>query len=132
MVKLAIEGRTGLEVSDIEINKKDTSYSVETLRMLKEKLGEEADLFFITGADALSELPTWKDIDEIFKLSHFVLANRPNFALKGVPKQVLILKIPDMEFSSTEVRKRIREGKPIDGMVPEKVIAYIKNKSLYR
>ncbi|PIU41525.1 MAG: nicotinic acid mononucleotide adenylyltransferase [Candidatus Omnitrophica bacterium CG07_land_8_20_14_0_80_42_15] len=131
MVKLAIEGKDGFEASDIEINKKNTSYSVETLRALKEKFGPETELFFITGSDSLSELPNWKNIGEIFKLAHFVVANRPKFPLKNVPQGAEVLKIPDMDISSSDLRNRIKEGKRVEDMIPQKVISYINEKSLY-
>lgn len=132
MVKCAIEDKPGFEASDMEINRKGTSYSVDTLKLLKEKHGPEAELFFIAGSDSLDELPMWKDIDRVFELSHFVVATRPRFPLKNVPREVEVLQIPEMDISSSDIRNRLREGKSIKGIVPEKVIAYIRRKKLYK
>jgi len=132
MVQLAIDGKSGFEVSDIEIKKRGTSYSVDTLKVLKKKFGPDTDLFFITGSDSLGELSTWKDIDEIFKLSRFIIANRPGFPLKNVPVEAEILKISDMDISSSDIRKKIKEGEGISDIVPERVVSYIRGKRLYK
>ena len=85
MVELALRGNSDFEVSSFEIDSKTTSYSVETLKAFKQKYGEEAKLFFITGADSLGEIYSWKEIDQIFKLSHFIVANRPGYDIANGP-----------------------------------------------
>jgi len=132
MVRLAIEGMPNFEVSDIEVRKKGTSYSVETLKILKEKFGPEAELYFITGADSLYELAEWKDVDEIFALARFVVANRPGFPVARVPEGVEAIEVPEMDISSSEIRDKIRDGATVKGIVPDKVISYIKEKGLYK
>jgi len=132
MVKIAIKGKGGFEVSDVEIRRKGTSYSVDTLKSLKERFAPGAELFFITGSDALSELHAWKSIEEIFALSHFVVARRPGYPMENIPDEVEVFRIPDMEISSSDIRKKVKQGQSIEGIVPKKIIEYIRAKSLYR
>ena len=132
MVRLAIEGMPNFEASDIEVRKDGTSYSVETLKVLKEKFGPEAELYFITGADSLYELAEWKDVDEIFALARFVVANRPGFTVAKVPEGIETIEVPEMDISSSEIRAKIRNGATVKGIVPDKVISYIEEKGLYK
>jgi nicotinate-nucleotide adenylyltransferase len=132
MVELAIDEHDDFDVSDVEIRRKGTSYSVETLTLLRERFGSEVELFFIVGADALSELSSWRDLHTIFNVCHFVVANRPGFPLKKVPQEARILPIPEVDISSREIRKRIRGRASIAAMVPQKVAVYIEEQRLYR
>jgi len=132
MVKIAIEGKGDFAVSDVEIRRKGTSYSVDTLKALKERFGPEAELFFITGSDSLSELHAWKSIEEIFALSHFIVAKRPGYPLENIPDEVEVFQMPEMEISSSDIRKKVKQGQSIEGIVPTKIIEYIRAKALYR
>lgn len=132
MVELAIRGNPCFEVSAFEIDAKTTSYSVETLKEFKKKYGEETKLFFITGADSLGELFSWKEIDEIFKLSQFIVANRPGYEITNVPENVDVVTITPLEISSSQIRKKIKEGKSIRYLVPEPVREYIIARRLYK
>jgi nicotinate-nucleotide adenylyltransferase len=132
MVEIAIQGNAAFCLSDVEIKKQGISYSVETLRLLHKQLGKGTNFFFITGSDSLEELSSWKNIQEVFNLSQFVIAGRPGFPLKKVPRQVKIVPITSLEISSTEIRKRIREGHSIRYLVPEGVREYIISKGLYK
>ncbi len=132
MAELAAKGNPCFEVSPFEINAKTTSYSVETLREFKERYGEDTKLFFITGADSLGELFSWKELDEIFKLSQFIVANRPGYDVSNVPKGIEVVTITSLEISSSQIRKKIKENKSIRYLVPESVREYIIAKRLYK
>lgn len=131
MALLAIEENPKFEVSKIEIDAKEKSYSVDTLKKFKKQFGPEADFFFITGSDSLKELFSWKKIDEIFSLSTFIVAKRPGFPIEEVPKNVQVVVITEVEVSSSEIRKRLKEKKSIRYLVPDKVIEYIEKNRLY-
>lgn len=131
MILLAIEGNPKFEISRIEIDAKQTSYSIDTIKKFKEQFGAKAEIFFITGSDSLKELFSWKKIDEIFELSNFIVAKRPGFPIDEVPKDVQVVPITGMEISSSEIRKRLKEGKSIRYLVPDQVREYIEANRLY-
>lgn len=132
MVNLAIRGNPSFEVSTFEIDSKNTSYSIQTLREFKKRYGEDTKLFFITGADSLGELFSWKGLDEIFKLSQFIVANRPGYDVANLPKEVEVVTITPLEISSSQIRRKIKEHKSIRYLVPEAVREYITAKGLYK
>ena len=125
MLKLAIQGNKKFRISDIEIKRKGRSYSVETLRRLRKKYGQKAELFFITGSDSLKELDKWKNLDEILKLCKFVIAKRPGFRVKKAPESFVLLRINAKDISATDIRKRIKSGKSISPLIPAAVKRYI-------
>ncbi len=131
MVKLAIEGNPKFEVSAVEIDARKRSYSVDTLKSFKDTYGSGAELFFLTGSDSLKDLFSWKDIEDIFKLSKFVVANRPGYPVRNVPKEAETVAITPIEVSSQDIRRRLGEDKSIRYLVPEKVREYIISKRLY-
>jgi len=131
MTALAIDGNPKFQVSRLEIDARQISYSVDTIKKFKGQFGPAAEIFFITGSDSLKELFSWKKIDEIFELSNFIVAERPGFPVRGVPKKVEVVAITGMEISSSDIRKRIKERKSIRYLVPEKVRAYIEKNRLY-
>lgn len=145
MVELAIEGNACLSVSMLEIQREGLSYTIDTLRELHRILGEDTELFFITGADAILEILTWKDPGEILALSQLIAATRPGHNLErlnealpeynshGEPAMgnVHAMEIPALSISSTDIRERVREGRPFRYLVPEPVWAYIVEKGLY-
>ena len=132
MVLMAIKGNPDFEISDFEIKAKGKSYSIRTLKEFRKKFDRGAQLYFITGADSLKKLLTWKNIDEIFRISRFVIANRPSYLLKNVPSKAETFEINPIDVSSTEIRKRIRKGLSIRYIVPESARKYILKKRLYR
>ena len=132
MVRLAIEGNAAFEVSTFEIESKKKSYSIDTLKEFRGVYGEDAQLCFITGSDSLKDLFSWKNINDIFKISKFVVANRPGYPIKEVPKEVETVVITPIEVSSEDIRKRLAEGRSIRYLVPEKVRKYILDHKLYR
>ncbi|MDD5422270.1 MAG: nicotinate-nucleotide adenylyltransferase [Candidatus Omnitrophota bacterium] len=131
MVELAIEGNPAFEVSTFEIDSKKKSYSIDTLKEFRRIYGDKAQLYFITGSDLLKDLFSWKDIDGIFKMSKFIVANRPGYPVKEVPEDVETVVITPIEVSSEDIRKRLKEGRSIRYLVPAKVRDYILEGKLY-
>lgn len=132
MVELAIQGNPSFEVSRYEIEAKKRSYSIDTLKEFRRVHGDNAQLYFITGSDSLKDLFSWKDINEIFKISKFIVANRPGYPVNEVPNGVETVVITPLEISSEDIRRRIREGRSIRYIVPDKVRSYILKKGLYK
>ncbi|MFH1995970.1 MAG: nicotinate-nucleotide adenylyltransferase [Candidatus Omnitrophota bacterium] len=131
MARLAAGDEAIFEVSTYEIEKEGTSFSIDTIKMLKEKYGPDSDLYFITGADSLKDLSSWKDLDEILSVSTFVAATRPGYTDAGAFDRVRRIDIDPLDISSSDVRSRIRQGMPVNGLVPDAVAAYIHDKRLY-
>jgi len=139
MVKEAIEGRDGFEVSDYEIKKEGMSYTFETLEHFNKK-GRE--IYFIVGADCLINLEKWKGIERIFQLCKLVVFNRPGYKHKSLLKQkdylkekysgeIIILNLAELDISSTDIREAIILGRDISKLIPKKVIEVIKKKNIY-
>ncbi|TDT61215.1 nicotinate-nucleotide adenylyltransferase [Fonticella tunisiensis] len=141
MVKLAIENNEKFEVSDIEVKRRGKTYTYDTLLELG-NLNTNTSFYFIVGYDTLRDMDSWKRIDDVFKLSSFVVVNRGNDytdmkkeidkKVKKYSANIYLVDIPDIEISSTEIRKKVSENKSIRYMVPDKVLEYILNKGLYR
>lgn len=131
MVRLALEDNPAFEVSTFEIDSKKRSYSIDTLKEFRGIYGQDAQLCFITGSDSLKDLFSWKNINDIFKISKFVVANRPGYPIKEVPKEVDTVVITPIEVSSEDIRKRLKERRSIRYLVPEKVRKYILERNLY-
>jgi nicotinate-nucleotide adenylyltransferase len=132
MLKLAIHGNKKFKISDMEIRRRGRSYSVETLRRLRKKYGQKAELFFITGSDSLKELDKWKNLLEILRLCRFVVAERPGFKIKNPPKAFVALKINAKNISATDIRNRIKTNKPLGQLIPSLVKAYVYSKDVYQ
>jgi len=132
MTLLACKGNPKFEVSKFELEKRTVSYSIDTLRELKKRYGEKAELFFITGSDSLNELESWKDIDEVLKLVKFVVANRPNFPIKKLNRKVILIEVPALDISSFMIRNRVHNSQSIRYLVPESVRKFIIRYRLYK
>jgi nicotinate-nucleotide adenylyltransferase len=132
MVELAMADNSSFEVSTFELDSKKKSYSIDTLKSFRDTYGEDAQLFFITGSDLLKDLFSWKNVSEIFKMSKFIVANRPGYPVKDVPEEVETVVITPIEVSSEDIRKRLKEGKSVRYLVPEKVRSYIVKHNLYK
>ena len=132
MVELAIEDNPSFEVSSFEIGRKKTSYSIDTLKEFRSKHGADAQLYFITGSDLLKDLFSWKNVNDIFKISKFIVANRPGYPVKDVPKEAETVVITPIEVSSEDIRKRLKAERSIRYLVPEKVRSYIRERKLYK
>jgi nicotinate-nucleotide adenylyltransferase len=135
MTVIATASNPRFHVSRIDIDRGGPTYTIDTLRELHRERGPETDLFFITGADALGSILTWRDADELFKLAHFIGCTRPGHRLTdpGLPDgQVSLVEIPALAISSTDCRERVRRGEPIWYLVPDGIVQYINKRGLYR
>lgn len=132
MALLACRGNPRFKVSRMEIMKRGVSYSVDTLRRLREKYGKAVELFFIAGSDSLNELESWKDVNEVLRLANFIVANRPGFSAKRLRKGVKLIEIPALNISSSMIRDRVRRSQPIRYLVPEEVREFIIKHRLYK
>ena len=134
MTVIATASNPGFTVSRVDIDRGGVTYTVDTLRDLAAQQ-PDADLFFITGADAIAQIVSWKDLDELWGLAHFVAVTRPGHALSvsGLPKgDVSVLEVPALAISSTDCRSRVRHGAPVWYLVPDGVVQYISKHRLYR
>jgi nicotinate-nucleotide adenylyltransferase len=142
MVELAIAAELNLELSTLEIDRPGPSYAVQTLEILLRQLGESASLFFIMGWDSLEEVPRWKDPARLLQMCRLVAFPRPHIKppdlesldklVPGIARKVILLNMPPIDISSTEIRMRIAHGVPITGMVPLEVEKYIPVHKLYQ
>ena len=135
MTVIATASNPGFSVSRLDIDRPGPTYTIDTLRDLRTERGDDADYFFITGADALSRMLSWQDVDELFTLAHFVGCTRPGHRLTGhgLPEdKVSLVEIPALAISSTGCRQRVAEGQPIWYLVPDGIVQYIAKRKLYR
>jgi nicotinate-nucleotide adenylyltransferase len=134
MTVIATAENPHFSVSRIDIDRKGLTYTIDTLRELHE-LNPESDLFFITGADALGQILTWRDAEELFSLAHFIGVTRPGHTLAdpGLPAGgVSLVEVPALAISSTDCRARVAKGDPVWYLVPDGVVRYIDKRQLYR
>nr|WP_101397180.1 nicotinate-nucleotide adenylyltransferase [Phycicoccus duodecadis] len=134
MTVVATASNPRFTVSRVDVDREGLTYTVDTLRDLTAQR-PDADLFFITGADALAQILSWKDADELFELAQFVGVTRPGYALSelGLPAdRVILQEVPAMAISSTDCRDRVRAGQPVWYLVPDGVVQYISKHRLYR
>ena len=140
MTVIATASNPRFSVSRVDIDRGGATYTRDTLRDLR-ALNPDADLYFITGADALASILTWQDWEEMFALARFVGVSRPGYeldgehiqkALKEMPADALTLvEVPALAISSTDCRNRAEEGRPIWYLVPDGVVQYVSKRSLY-
>lgn len=131
MLKLAIKSNKFFGVSDIEIRRKGRSYTIDTIKELKNKFANDK-LYFIIGSDLLKYLNEWKDLEEINKMVDFVAATRPGYPLEKIPAYIHKLAIRAVDVSGFEVRQCVKENKSFGYLVPDKVFDYIKKRKLYK
>lgn len=137
MTVIATASNPRFSVSRVDIDRPGDTYTVDTLRDLKAERGSDVDLFFITGADALASILTWRGADELFDLGKFVGVSRPGVDLGArdishLPAdKVTRLEIPALAISSTECRRRVGEGLPLWYLVPDGVVQYVAKRGLY-
>ena len=136
MAVVATAANPRFTVSRVDIERGGPTYTIDTLRDLH-RLLPGAELYFITGADALAEIFTWRDAAELFDLANFVGCTRPGYALdpatlSAIPSdRVTIVEIPALAISSTDCRERTRRGEPVWYLVPDGVVQYIAKHRLY-
>jgi nicotinate-nucleotide adenylyltransferase len=131
MVKLAIKNNRRLSVSDMEIKRGGTSYSVDTLRIFKAAFPKKTKFYFIMGSDSLNDLKSWKDADKIPALCKLAVFDRPGCPIRSRFKNFIYLGNSAMDISSSMVRQFVRKGLSVRYLVRKPVIDYIKMKRLY-
>ncbi len=130
MVKQAIEENPLFELEDCEIQRGGKSYTFDTMLQLT-KDHPEIDYYFIIGGDMVEYLPKWYRIDELMQLVQFVGVKRPNYP-EASSYPLIWVDVPEMEISSTLIRKKIEAGCSVKYLVPEKTLTYIEEKGLYK
>ena len=136
MLEISLINNTNFEISDIEIKREGISYTVDTLEEFVSSSNlDKKDLFFLMGSDTLRSFHTWKDPERIMELCNIIVAIRPGFTPSDIPQWVLdnvrFANIPRFEVSSTNIKRRWKDGKTIRYMVPKEVWEYINEKELY-
>jgi len=145
MTVIATASNDDFFVSRMEIDRKGKSYTIDTVRELRSIYGKEVSLYFITGADAILEILTWKDTEEIISLCSFIAATRPGYNLARIDDlkeklfanqqedngKISVMEVPALAISSTDIRQRIQKKQPIDYLVPEGISHYIMKHGLY-
>jgi nicotinate-nucleotide adenylyltransferase len=147
MLQLAIASNPQFSLSLIEIERTGPSYLVETLRLLREHWGRDVELYFVMGWDSLQDLHKWRDPQGILAhLDYLVAVGRPGYndaesttynkeleaRLPGIMQRLIVVAAPQLEISSTDLRQRVTEGRPIKYQVPEAVERYIRDHHLYQ
>jgi len=136
MTVIATASNPRFSVSRVEVDREGPTYTIDTLRAIKDLTG--ADLFFITGADAVLEIFGWKDPQELFDMAHFIAATRPGYDFAALEERaeahdgITPMSIPALAISSTDIRARVAGGHPIRYLVPEGVVSYVGKAGLYR
>ena len=136
MTVIATASNPRFTVSRVDIDRDGPTYTIDTLHDLGAAY-PDADLFFITGADALAEIFTWRNVDELFELAQFVGCTRPGYTmdlatLGQIPAdRVTMVEVPALAISSTECRARTGAGQPVWYLVPDGVVQYIAKRGLY-
>ncbi|PKQ30037.1 MAG: nicotinic acid mononucleotide adenylyltransferase [Actinobacteria bacterium HGW-Actinobacteria-10] len=140
MAVIATSANPDFDVSRMEIDRPGLTYTVDTMQALREIHGPQAELYFITGADAVWEIATWKDAERFKGLCTFIAATRPGYDLEAAKQEhaeqlakidIEFIQVPALAISSTDIRRRCRERRPIRYLVPEPIAAYIRKYGLY-
>ncbi|GIM98094.1 putative nicotinate-nucleotide adenylyltransferase [Paractinoplanes toevensis] len=135
MTVIATASNPRFHVSRADVDRDGPTYTVDTLRDMRAIYGPDTQLYFITGADALSRILGWKDALEMLTMAHFVGVTRPGFELTGdhLPADsVTLVSVPAMAISSSACRARVAGGEPVWYLVPDGVVQYINKRGLYR
>lgn len=143
MTMLATNDNPFFKVSRMEIERPGLTYTVDTLEQFYEMMGDDTKLYFISGADAVLDILTWKDVERVLGYFTFIAATRPGYPIERLNKQLSQLRqmyggqvhpmeVTGMDISSTEIRKRVKSGLSIKYLLPESVKTYIKKSGLYK
>jgi nicotinate-nucleotide adenylyltransferase len=134
MTVIATASNPRFTVSRVDMDRTGPTYTIDTLRDLRAE-HPDAELYFISGADAIAQILDWKDVRELWSLAHFVAVSRPGHPLtiSGLPESdVSLLEVPALAISSTDCRSRVNRGYPVWYLVPDGVVQYISKHHLYR
>jgi len=139
MTVIATASNPAFTVSRLEVDHQGSTYTIDTLRRLRAGLPEGSRLFFITGADAVLQILTWKEPDQVLAEAELIAATRPDSDLDSLVRQVPgatgrvhRMEIPALAISSTDIRARVARGAPVQYLVPDGVAHYIQKNGLYR
>ncbi|MDD4570519.1 MAG: nicotinate-nucleotide adenylyltransferase [Tepidanaerobacteraceae bacterium] len=143
MTILAVNDNPFFDVSRMEIERTGYSYTVDTLELFYNEYGQDSKLYFISGADAVFDILTWKDVDRVLSYCTFIAATRPGYPVdklnqklsqikKLYGKEVYPMEVTGLDISSTDIRMRIKEGLSVKYLLPESVEIYINKNGLYR
>ncbi len=146
MTEMATADNPSFRVSRIETDREGLSYTLDTMRALRAEYGKNTVMYFITGADAILEIMTWKEPEQILEECSIIAATRPGYDLARLEKalppaerkrretdpRVFVLEIPPLAISSTDIRQRVAEGRPIRYLVPESVVQFIVKNGFYK
>ena len=134
MTVIATAADPRFRVSRVDVDRPGPTYTVDTLRDLRAELGDH-EFYFITGADALADILSWRDTDEVLRLAHLIGVTRPGHALVDpglAPGRISLLEIPALSISSSDVRARVAQGAPVSYLVSPGVESYLLKRELYR
>lgn len=144
MLELALASNSHFALSLVDVQRTGPSYTVDTLRLLHQELGPRTELYFVIGGDSLEDLPSWHEPAGVLAQATIVALMRPGFKeisgyreqlearLPGIRQRLIILDGPRMDISSTDLRQRVAENRPIRYQTPEAVEDYIRRHGLYR
>ncbi|MGB7604442.1 MAG: nicotinate-nucleotide adenylyltransferase [Lutisporaceae bacterium] len=143
MTAMAVSSNPNFEVSNIEISRNGYTYTLDTVKQLLDYYNNNVELIFITGADAILEVETWYKVEELLKLCSFVAVTRPGYEKSKLEQKLQYLQskynsrlysidVPGLNISSTDIRKRVKEGRSIKYLVPEEIEQYIYKYELYK
>lgn len=143
MTVLAVNGNPYFKVSRMEIDRPGYTYTIDTIRQFSLEYGKDTSLFFISGADAILDILTWKDVAEVLNYCTFIAATRPGYHLAELKKKleeikrlygkdVYPMEVTGLDISSTDIRNRVKQGLSIKYLLPDSVETYIKKNGLYR
>lgn len=135
MTVIATASNPRFHVSRADMDRDGPTYTVDTLRDMRAVYGQSAELYFITGADALARIMSWRDALTMLELAHFIGVTRPGFELTAAnlpADSVTLVEVPAMAISSSDCRQRVAAGLPVWYLVPDGVVQYINKRGLYR
>ncbi|MFO7941068.1 MAG: nicotinate-nucleotide adenylyltransferase [Bacillota bacterium] len=143
MARLATEDNPHFRVSPIEVERAGLSYTIDTMRDFRDRYGSDVDLYFITGIDAILQIPEWNNTEGLFEICRFIAATRPGYSISELNRfkqqlhpeyreRIIALEVPALAISSTDLRRRVAEGRSIRYLVPDPVAEYIREQRLYR
>ncbi|MBI2870799.1 MAG: nicotinate-nucleotide adenylyltransferase [Candidatus Omnitrophica bacterium] len=132
MVRRAVQGEAAFETSRLELDRPGRSYSIDTVRIFRDRFGRDLELFFLVGADCLADLDSWHRFSELVKLCRLTAVSRPGYCLARIPEGVLSIVLATPDISSSAVRQKIQRGEDLRPFLPDPVLAYIQSRRLYR
>ena len=141
MTVIATASNADFDVSRMEVDRPGLTYTVDTLVALRDHYGPSTELFFITGADAVWDIVSWKDAGQVADMVTFIAATRPGYDLdaarllheqRSTHFRIEYIEVPALAISSTDIRKRVAEKRPISYLAPESVVAFVAKHGLYR